>query len=73
MPNLNQFDNCTREQQKQLLDWFFYRVKPGQRWELMQDLPSAYNAYVGQDVVQVVSVETGQPVADMTRLPESPA
>jgi hypothetical protein len=64
------FDNLTREQQKQLLEWFFHRVQPGQRCLLMQDLPAAYNAYHGDEIVQVVNVKTGQSVESMTRLPD---
>lgn len=52
------FDNCTREQQQQLLNWFFYRVMPEQRMTLARDLPQAYNAYVGRTVVTVVPTNT---------------
>jgi|HubBroStandDraft_3_1064219.scaffolds.fasta_scaffold80293_3 hypothetical protein len=51
------FENCTHEQQRQLLDWFFYRLKPEPRIQLAMDLPAAYNAYVGREMVRVVRVE----------------
>lgn len=44
---IRNFDNCTREQHEQLLNWFFYRLKPEQRTALHADLPRAYDAFIG--------------------------
>lgn len=44
----------TKLQSDQLLDHFFYYLKPDERARLMGELPKAYNAYVGQKVVKVV-------------------
>lgn len=38
----------------QLLDALFHRLSPEDRGVLMGELPAAYNAYVGREVVQVV-------------------
>lgn len=51
------FEAVTREQSKQLLEWFMYRVKSEQREQLAAALPQAYNAWVGRDVVSVVSTD----------------
>jgi hypothetical protein len=51
------FEAITREQSKQLLEWFMYRVKSDQRQALAATLPAAYNAWCGYEVVQVVSVD----------------
>lgn len=37
----------------QLLDALFYRLSPEDRAVLMGELPAAYNAYVGGEVVSV--------------------
>lgn len=56
------FNNLTREQSRQLLDFFMYRLGSTRktladlRDELAATLPGAYNAWYGSDVVKVVSV-----------------
>jgi hypothetical protein len=57
------FDGCTREQQKQLLEFFMYRLggqKCDLREELAANLPTAYNAWCGRDIVSVVSTSDPQ-------------
>lgn len=44
---MRNFDNVTHEQAEQLLNWFFYRIKPDQRAELRAALPQAYDAFTG--------------------------
>lgn len=52
------FDGLTREQSRQLLEFFMYRLG-GQLCDLREQiaatLPQAYNAWYGRDVVKVVS------------------
>lgn len=65
------FEGCTYEQQKQLLEFFFYRLggaKCNLREELAATLPAAYNAWCGRDVVQVVSVKEPERVWNPKRL-----
>lgn len=55
------FDNLTREQSRQLLEFFMYRLGSTSRTlaelrdELAASLPQCYNAWYGRDVVKVVS------------------
>ena len=51
------FGALTYEQQKQMLEWFMYRLGPEQREDLAGSLPAAYNAWCGDQVVKVVSVK----------------
>lgn len=58
----------------QLLDALMYRLSPEDRAVLMGELPAAYNAYVGGEVVQVVrradlacTVADARPVANYPR------
>ena len=47
------FENISREQSQQLLNWFFHRATVEQRRALAGALPQAYNAWVGADVATV--------------------
>jgi hypothetical protein len=51
------FDAMSHEQQKQMLEFFMYRLQPEQREELAASLPAAYNAYCGSQIVTVVSTK----------------
>lgn len=62
---MNGFDNLSREQAKQLLEFFMYRLggkKCDLREELAASLPVAYNAWHGRDIVQVVSASNTERV-----------
>lgn len=61
------FEALTREQQKQMLEWFMHRIKFEQREELAGSLPAAYNAWCGSEVVKVVSVKDPERVWRTTR------
>lgn len=61
------FDALTREQQKQMLEWFMYRIKPEQREDLAGSLPAAYNAWCGSEILKVVSVKDPERVWRTTR------
>jgi hypothetical protein len=61
------FDALTREQSKQMLEFFMHRVSPEQREELAGTLPAAYNAWCGSQVVKVVSVSDPERVWHTTR------
>jgi hypothetical protein len=49
-------DNLTTEQQCQLLDFFAYNLSMDLRYRLMCELPMAYNAWCGHEVVRVLRV-----------------
>jgi hypothetical protein len=62
------FEALTREQQKQMLEWFMYRLGADpQREDLAGALPAAYNAWCGSEIVKVVSVKDPERVWRTTR------
>lgn len=70
------FDALTREQQKQMLEFFMYRLggsKCDLRSELAASLPVAYNAWCGSEIVSVVSTSEvpGLPETTFWRPPDS--
>lgn len=52
--------NMTERQKDLLLMQLMYRAKPEDRAHLMREVPDAYNAWCGGDVVQVVIVSDGR-------------
>lgn len=60
MSNNEGFEALSREQSKQMLEWFMYRLgglKCDLSQELAATLPAAYNAWCGRQVVSVVSTD----------------
>lgn len=56
-PDGNWLRNLQAWEVRAIVTWFFYRMKPEDRAQLMRDLPSVYNAVCGWDVVKVVHAE----------------
>jgi hypothetical protein len=50
-------NNMTDHHKDQLLDALMYRVGPDIRGAVMREVPAAYNAYVGREVVEVVKAD----------------
>ena len=44
---------------KQLLEACFYRMSQEARADVMRQVPEAYNAYFGREIVKVVRTEDG--------------
>jgi hypothetical protein len=55
--------NLTSQQKEQLLDFFAYYLPLELRWRLMAELPRAYNAWCGTEVVRVHRTCDGAVVA----------
>jgi hypothetical protein len=53
-------ENMTSRQKDLLLMQCMFRVNPEQRRHLMIEVPDAYNAWCGNDVVQVVRTSDGE-------------
>jgi hypothetical protein len=49
----------SHEQRSQLIEFLMYRIDPDTRETLAATLPVAYNAYVGREIVTVVSAADG--------------
>jgi len=58
--------NLTSMQKDQLLQFFFYHMPFEQRERLMAELPRAYNAACGRQVVKVVNVAHASDGSDGT-------
>lgn len=56
-------DNLTEQQKDQLLAFFAYYLPMEMREQLMAELPRAYNAWGGREVVRVVRSQYGDTVA----------
>jgi hypothetical protein len=52
-------------QKTQLLEALKYYMKPELRRRIMAELPEAYNAWMGHDVVHVVANSDGRTIADI--------
>lgn len=52
----------TDHRKDQLLAFFQYTMPMEQRRRLMAEMPQAYNALVGKEIVQVVHTDDGSPV-----------
>jgi len=55
-------DGMTTRQKDLLLMQLMYRVKPEERGLLMREIPDAYNAWCGSQIVSVVRVSDGEAV-----------
>jgi hypothetical protein len=55
--------NLTAQQKDQLLEFFAYYLPQDLRWRLMAELPRAYNAWCGTEVVRVHRTSDGAVVA----------
>lgn len=50
----------TTRQVELLMEACMFRINPEQRRAIMREVPDAYNAYCGYDVVQVSKVSDGE-------------
>ena len=57
---MRNFENLSNHQKDQLLDTLFYYMSQDTRALLMRELPQAYNAAVGREVVTVRYTEEGR-------------
>lgn len=55
-------ENMSRREKDLLIEAVMYRITPDQRAFLMREAPSAYNAYCGSAIVQVVRTSDGLPI-----------
>lgn len=53
-------ENMTTRQKELLLEACMHRILPDQRRHLMREVPDAYNAYCGFEVVRVSRVSDGE-------------
>ena len=59
------FDHMTQRQKDLLLAQVMYRIKPEDRRHLMREIPDAYSAWCGTQVVKVVRVSDGVDIDDL--------
>lgn len=52
---MENIDNMTDHQRRQLLDALMHHLTPETRRKVMREVPQAYNAYCGREIVHVTT------------------